>query len=441
VRLSVLALGLALLLSASSAAALPAVKTIRIQVVDEARRPVPGATVTLVELARRNIENRVVGKTDAAGRLVVRLADEQETGRGPHKGWGVYRLVVAKPGYAWHFSDLICHGVSPHSLDRRGAWGVGGTIDLRSRASLDLTFGLSRGATLTGLVRDTTGAPIAGARVWVQADLEAKSHTGASGAFPFADLPDATGGFRVAPLGDFVWWVDAIKETFYRTQTAADLRGIPVRVTGGRDQQVEIVLAATPANRYFGVVRDALSKAPIPGVTVTLSYTITTSGHFTQVNAVTGPDGRYEYAFEYPHVYVVAAQASGYRPTWTGDRYHYPPGEYDLELDPLPESAPRYHGVVRDRLSTAPIADAGVAVCYRAGADRDTRYLCLDVRTNGNGRWEAVVEYPLVAVVIAEAGAADEWMRQAKPDFLPPGEYDFALERRVERPAPPSPSR
>lgn len=170
-------------------------------------RPVPYATVALVDPGRR-WEGEESAVTDASGRYLV---------HGLHAG--TWELRVTAAGYAPLVNEADVRVVVPPDL---------------GEVVREIT--LAAGAAVEGLVKTPEGAPVAGVHVEVGASGNAQVRAGVR---ELAAVSDAAGGFRLlgVPAGVDVT-LAAIHDDWVRTAVG------PLRLSPGQQQQVTITLRA-----------------------------------------------------------------------------------------------------------------------------------------------------------------------------------------------------
>jgi uncharacterized surface anchored protein len=167
-----------------------------------------------------------------------------------------------------------------------------------------------RGTEVTGRVSDPDGGPVPGAAVTL---------VDAAGRQTDRTAADETGRFRLGAPGAGAYVLITSAPAYQPDAATVTVTGSPVRL--------EIALRGSGGLR--GVVRAATTGVPIMDAAVTLTDT---RGDVVD-SRLSGPSGEYAFTSLPPGTYVLAVNASGYRPTavavTTGDTQA---AQQDVEL-------------------------------------------------------------------------------------------------------------
>jgi 5-hydroxyisourate hydrolase-like protein (transthyretin family) len=254
-----------------------------------------------------------VNAVRSADRLAQRLANDETDDAGN------YAVVVAPGTYDFQYDPATCSGLAPAAQDSRTVAGATALPPLALVTALHLT----------GSVFDTHGLPAP------NVDLDVYAAGGAAKLYTPGDQTAADGSYDVRlPAGTY------------------DVKFVPSSLT--RLRPAERAGTAVPANTALplvsladgwlvsGSVRDSLSLAPLPGVTVEFYLPGSASPVWT-THHLTALDGGYQVAID--------------------------PGTWDMRFTPPPGSsqAPSWRMgvpvaadlVVPDALLHAPVLDAG----------------------------------------------------------------------------------
>lgn len=257
----------------------------------------------------------------SAGFTAEMLTDESGGFAFEKLGAGSYTLKVSKPGYlntAW-------------GQARPGTETSGKPIRLRDREQLDrLAVSLSKGGSISGVVRDDRGEPAFHARVrvsrWVMRNrvraLEdvASVETDERGLYRFSLLPPRSYLVSAAPADDAIPQSKAgqpalgFAPVFHPSVTNPD-SAAPIALALGEDRaNVDFQLPLVRLARITGVVLDADGK-PAIGVAVGLADASGVPG-VNEEETNTRSDGRFTFERVLPGAWVVnAGQGHGGRMT------------------------------------------------------------------------------------------------------------------------------
>ena len=404
---------LCLLLAAFSGRAgnAPEYRNLRVRVVDEAGRPVPGTRVFLGGLERSSVDPEevveepernpgLVFRTDAQGCFTARFGkfdpyQVEETGGFDGPGYGEFHFFLSKPGWAGGVSRVILNldadalarywanrqpEPRPAPEDRRewqrGEFAPLVLTDSASNRPLDIV--LKRGLTLRGRVVDTAGRPLARQAVGVGFDLHHGSHTGAGGAiFGQGTRTDGRGRFQIHHVYPNLFSVDVFDFGRPPYWVGTRLRGrwlnraedrVAPRTGGARapadyERTIEMRIVAVRRSpfRYFGRVTDASGRA-VPDAEVTAETSRRDPDAHDGLKTRTDRRGYYSLRVDSPYVNWIGARAGslGGGVDATNREHLLPPGRYDFVLRPDPVDPTQRHeagnGLQRQPIASGPRA-------------------------------------------------------------------------------------
>lgn len=371
--------------------------------------PVPGVTVTLVD-AEGYITGRT-GTTNDAGRYQI-----LNVPAGRYYAFTANQLGLTNEIY----DDLLCRGgcapsgaglVDAPASPMCYACLLGTPIRVSAGATTSgRDFGLDLGGSIAGRVTAAdTGSPLAG--VGVAANLVnptggswpvSSSTTDANGEYLIRGLP--AGQYHASTLGAPTGYVNEIFDNVHCGHAwgcSNTEGGTPIEVTlgvtsGGRDFELE------RGGRITGVVRDAVTLAPVPGACVDAYRYDPVSEVFdfagwacadsSGAYAVDGlVSGNHHAVVKNFSGYVTALydglSCVGYSCDLTdGTAIPVTIGEGTAGVDFALEIGGVVRGVVRDEATSVGLAYVGVSVFRRVGGTRIER---VSVSTNATGEYEA----------------------------------------------------
>lgn len=362
------------------------------RVVDERGRPVPYATVALAD-PRRRLEGEQVALGDAQGQYRIEGVRA-----------ATYEVHASAPGYAPLLDPAAATFVMPESLGEH---------------QRDLV--LAAGATVRGVIRDPEGAPVRGARVWLEAQggREVRDRVRGLGA-----VTGATGGYALAGAPPGVDLVLRAEHDAWVPAASAALRLRP-----GEDRTLDLGLKA--GARLVGRVLDergaGLADARVrwggaEGLADRDVEDAFRADAFLGARVLrTDVAGRFEVVGLAPGRLLLKVEREGYA-DWYRSDLRVPP-----EGDPAPVEATlvgalEIRGAVRSASGAGPLAGAFVYARERsAGADAEPDpgrvQAVVSCETDAAGRYRLTGLPPGLSEVVVwfapgHVGAAQDWRNE-----------------------------
>jgi len=272
----------AISLELAAAAAEPELTRYHVKVTDAVGQPVAGALVELYRgpdtLTSAEWHQRLAGRntTDTNGAALFAVTNQ-----------AVAIFVAGKPGLslAWSLCWLGMPQLDP--------------------GDQPVVLALTPPTTVSGVVQDAAGKPLADAQVWVNLAFRPTTSRIGAGGWPFlnadagrrylAARTSVDGKFCIEKLpADAALELGASKPGLALDQPEPARSGLNLSSLNLRAGQSDIVLTLKPAGSIEGVVVQATTGAPLAGARVTSGDSIFGAG--AQPLPPTGPDGRFRLA-------------------------------------------------------------------------------------------------------------------------------------------------